>query len=69
MSVIAVPLLSFAASDLGVEGVETVRPQCPVGLEPLVEFFEGLRSKGVDATLGVAADIHESCLTQDPQVS
>ena len=57
------------SGDLGVQGVEAVLPQRPIGLEPLVDLDERLGPQAVDAPLRVLLDRHETGLAQHPQVT
>src|SRR5215207_7064310 len=67
---VCAPLASHSVLLLQVsfEGVETVRPEAPVRLEPLIDLGQGLGSDAVDAALGVGADGDEAGVPQHPEV-
>ncbi len=46
------------------EGVESVDPQAPVRLEPLIKLDHALKVHGVDPPLGVRADTHQNRVAQ-----
>jgi len=50
------------------EGIETIAPESPVGLEPLVELGEGLRAQGVQTSLAVDPDPDQAGFPQHPKV-
>ena len=50
------------------EVVEARGPHPPVRGEPLVDRLQGLRSHAVETSLGVAADLDEPRLAENPQV-
>jgi hypothetical protein len=50
------------------EGVEPIRPDSTVWLQPLVELHQGLESNPVHATLGVGPDRDQAGTSQHAQV-
>jgi hypothetical protein len=48
------------------EFVEALAPHLAIGLKPGVEFDERFRTKAVETTLAVRANVHESRVAQNP---
>src|SRR6266581_1217460 len=63
------PSLAFPPGYLGVQGIEPVFPQGPVPAQPGVDLGEGLRAQGVDAALGLLADLDQARFAQHAQVA
>src|SRR5215208_2509431 len=53
---------------MATKSIEPVRPQCTVGLEPVVEFRKRRRIKVVEAPLSIAPDADEPMLAEHPEV-
>jgi hypothetical protein len=64
------PSVAFVADRVEMAGevVEAGSPHAPVRGEPLVDRPQGFRSHAVETPLGIAADLDETRLAEDPQM-
>jgi predicted dehydrogenase len=60
--------LPFSASNFGVQSVQTLLPQCPVRIEPGVQFRERLGPQPVNPPLSLVLDLDQAGLSQHAQV-
>jgi hypothetical protein len=54
--------------EVSLEALQTLAPEPPIRLDPRIDLLEPLRTKSVHASLGIDADVDETCLTQHPEV-